>query len=125
MLILSWNVQENSRHIAEVFGGSLEQYSVNFLQNIKNGASNYYFVKIKTFRLQTGKFLRNRRKAYILDVICDRFYFGEVQQDVLGQCNAQGISVPKTEGLIAFQWYVEKNMIIAWQSNLEGCSGID
>ena len=26
---------------------------------------------------------------YILDVICNRFYFGEVQEDVLGQYNGQ------------------------------------
>ena len=36
---------------------------------------------------------------YILDVICNKFYFGEVQEKVLGQCSGQGyISAPRTEG---------------------------
>ena len=47
------------------------------LQDIKNGVSNSYFVKIKTFRLTTRKLLGSRRKTYILDVVCNRFYFGE------------------------------------------------
>ena len=46
----------------------------------------------------------NRRKAYILDVICNRFYFGEVQEEVLGQCSGQGISAPREEGLSVYQW---------------------
>ena len=41
----------------------------------------------------------NRREAYILDVICSRFYFGEVQEEVLGQCTGQDIPAPRTEGL--------------------------
>ena len=41
----------------------------------------------------------NRRKAYILDVICSRFYFGEVQEEVLGQCTGQDIPAPRTEGV--------------------------
>ena len=63
----------------------------SFLQDMKNGVSNSYFVKIKTFRLQTSKVLGNRRRAHILDVMCNKFYFGEVQEDVLGQCSGQGI----------------------------------
>ena len=42
-------------------------------------------MKIKTLRLLTRKLLRNRRKTYILDVICNRFYFG--------LCTGQGLSV--------------------------------
>ena len=38
--------------------------SLSFLQDIKNGVSNSYFVKIKTFRLQMCKLLENRRKTY-------------------------------------------------------------
>ena len=30
--------------------------------------------------------------------------FWEVHEEVLGQCSAQGISAPKTEGLSAYQW---------------------
>ena len=52
---------------------------------------NSYFVKIKTFRLQTSKLLGNRRRTYILDVICDKFCFAEVQEEILGQCNRQVI----------------------------------
>ena len=46
----------------------------------------------------------NRRKTYILDVICNRFYFGEVQEDVLGQCSEQGILAPRKESLSVYQW---------------------
>ena len=41
-------------------------------------------VEIKTFRLQTSKLLGNRRKTYILDVICNKSYFGKVQEEVVG-----------------------------------------
>ena len=44
-------------------------------------------LKKKTFRLQTSQLLGKRRKTYILDVICNRYYFGEVQEEVLGQCS--------------------------------------
>ena len=40
---------------------------------------------------------------YILDVICNRFYFGEVQEEVLVQCTEQGISAPRTEDLSYYQ----------------------
>ena len=71
--------------------------------------SNSYFVKIKNFRLQTSKLLGNRRNTYILDVICNRFYFGEVQE-VLGQFSEQDILATRKEGLFVFQWSVpEKN----------------
>ena len=52
---------------------------------------------------QTSKLLGNRRKAYILYVICNKFYFGEAQEEVLDQCTEQGISVPRTEGLSFYQ----------------------
>ena len=53
-----------------------------------------------------SKLLGNRRNTYILDVICNRFYFGEVQEDTVEQCSGQGISVPKKEGLSVYQWSV-------------------
>ena len=56
-----------------------------------------------------SKLLGNRRKTYILDVICNRFYFGEVREEVLGQCIGQGILVPKKEGLSVHQWSVPEN----------------
>ena len=40
---------------------------------------------------------------YILDVICNRFYFGEVQEEVLVQCTEQGISAPRIEDLSYYQ----------------------
>ena len=43
---------------------------------------------------------------YILDVICKKIYFGEVKQEVLGQCSRQGISAPRKEGLSVYQWSV-------------------
>ena len=87
-------------------------FFVNFISFvIVRGVSNTYFIKIKTFRLQTSNLLGNRRKTYILDVICCKFYFGEVQEEVLGQCRgSQGISAPRTECLSVCQWSVpEKN----------------
>ena len=95
MVTLSQNIKENSRHVAEFAGKSLELYSISFLQDIKNGVSNSYFVKIKTFRLPTSKLSGNRRKMYIVDVICNRFYFRENQEDVLGHGSGQGISASK------------------------------
>ena len=56
--------------------------------------------------MQTSKLLENKRNTYILDVICNRFYFGEVQEEVLGQCCGQGILGPRKEGLSVYQWSV-------------------
>ena len=40
----------------------------------------------------------------ILNVICNRIYFGEVQEEeVLDQSSGQGISAPRTEGLSVYQ----------------------
>ena len=80
----------------------------NNIQDIKNGVSNSYFVKIKTFRLQTSKLLGKRRKTYILDVICNRFYFGEVQKEVLGKCSGQGISVTREEVCLSISGLFQK-----------------
>ena len=54
------------------------------------------------------KLLKNRTKAYILDVICNIFYFLEVQYVILGQCNEQDILAPRTENLSAYQWSVRE-----------------
>ena len=43
-----------------------------------------------------------------MDVTCNRFYFGEVQEEVLGQCSGQGISAPRKEGLSVYQWSVSE-----------------
>ena len=51
---------------------------------------------------------------YILDVICNRFYFGEVHEEVLRQCNGQCISAPRTEGLFVFQWSVPEKKQAGW-----------
>ena len=53
----------------------------------------------------------NKRNAYILDIICKRFYFGEVQEDALGQCGGQGILAPRKEGIFVYQWSVSKKKI--------------
>ena len=61
--------------------------------------------------------IRKIRKTYILDVICNKFYLGEVQEEALGQCTEQGISAPRKEVLSLYQqsaqekktsWVVEK-----------------
>ena len=67
--------------------------------------------------MQTSKLLGKRRKTYILNVICNRYYFGEVQEEVLGQCSRQGISAPSKEGLSVYQWSVsEKKKQGGWGS---------
>ena len=60
--------------------------------------------------MQTWKLLGNRRKTCILDVMCNRFYFGRVQEKVLGHCSAVGrvyISALRTEGPLVYQWSVQ------------------
>ena len=59
--------------------------------------------------------MENRRKAYILDVNCNRFYFGQNHQDVLGQYTWHGISLPRTQGISVYQWSVpEKKNHAGW-----------
>ena len=53
-----------------------------------------------------SKLLGNRRRTYILGVIFNRFYFGEVQEEVLGQWSGEGILAPRREGLSVYQWSV-------------------
>ena len=67
--------------------------------------SNSYFVKIKIFRLQTSKLLGERR---ILDVIPNRLYFEEVQEEVLGKCSGEGITFHRKEDLSVYQWSVSE-----------------
>ena len=38
--------------------------------------------------------MKRQKKMYIFDVICDRFYFGEVHEEVLGQCSRQKVLAP-------------------------------
>ena len=97
----------------------LGKHSLSFLQDIKNGISNPYFVKIQIFRLQTSKLLGNRRKTYILDVICNRCYCGNVQEEVLGQCCEQGISISRTEGVSSISClFQKKNKMRGWGNAL-------
>ena len=42
------------------------------------------------------------------------FYFGEIQEEVLGQCSGQSISAPRKEGLSIYQWSIPK------QNNIQG-----
>ena len=105
--ILSQNILENSQHVAEFVGRSLEKHSVSFLQDIKNCVSNSYFVKIKTTRLQASKLLGNRRGTYVWDATCNRFCFG-VQEEVLDQCSRQGKLAPRTEN-VSIKGLFQKN----------------
>ena len=58
-----------------------------------------------------------------MDIICNKFYFGEVQEEVLGQCNGQGMSAPRTEGLSVYQWSVPKEKQAGWlRKCLRKCS---
>ena len=51
------------------------------------------------------------RKTCILDVICNRFYFGEVQEEVLGQCSGQGILLPrKKKSYLSISGLFQKKM---------------
>ena len=40
--------------------------------------------------------------------MCNIFYFGEVQEEDLGQRSRHGISAPGIEGLSVYQWSVPK-----------------
>ena len=76
--------------------------------------------------MQTSKLLANRRKVYILDVICNRLYFGEIQEEVLGQCTGQGISEARVESLSVYQRSVpEKKKQAGWLrkclNHYDGC----
>ena len=47
---------------------------------------------------------------YILDVICNRFYFEEVQEDALGHCSGQGILAPRIEINLSISFlFMKKN----------------
>ena len=58
--------------------------------------------------------MENRRKTYILDIICNRLYFGEVKEEVLSQCSGQGISAPRTESLSVSQWSIPEKKQAGW-----------
>ena len=62
--------------------------------------------KNKDFQIANEQTIRKQEKTYVLDVICNRFYFGEVQEEVLGQYSGEGISAPRKEGLSVYQWSV-------------------
>ena len=50
-----------------------------------------------------------------MDVICKIFYFGEVQEEVLGHYSGQGISAPRSESLSVYQLSVqEKKKQAGW-----------
>ena len=50
---------------------------------------------------------------YILGVICNKFYFREVQEEVLGQ-RAGHLSSQKKEGLFVYQWSVPEKKQAGW-----------
>ena len=56
----------------------------------------------------------DRRKTYILDLIRNKFYFREVQEEVLGHYSEQDISALIAEGLSVFQWSVPEKKQIGW-----------
>ena len=56
----------------------------------------------------------NRKKTYILDVICSRFYFEEIQEEVLGQYSWKGILAPRKRGLSVYQWSVPEKEQAGW-----------
>ena len=65
-------------------------------------------MKAKTFRFQTIIFSGNRRKAYTADVICNRFKFGEVQEEVLGQCPGHSFSASEQKFYLAISDLFQK-----------------
>ena len=65
--------------------------------------------------MKTCRLLRNRRKTYILDVIWNRFYFRDVQEEVLAQWRGEGISAPREKGLFVYLLSVpEKKKQAGW-----------
>ena len=69
---------------------------------------------MNTFRLHTRKLSGSRRGTYIFDVIRNRLCFGEVQEEVLGQCSGYGISAPRTESLSVYHWPVPEKKQARW-----------
>ena len=61
-----------------------------------------------------SKLLGNKRKTYIVHVICNRFYFGEFQEEVPGHCNWQSTSTLRIEGLSVYQWSVPEKEQARW-----------
>lgn len=53
---------------------------------------------------------------YVVDVNRYRFYFWEVQKDVLGHCIRKEISAPRIKGLPVYQ-------LFGTEKNKQGCSG--
>ena len=53
---------------------------------------------------------------YVVDVNRYRFYFWEVQKDVLGHCIRKEISAPRIKGLSVYQ-------LFGTEKNKQGCSG--
>ena len=49
-----------------------------------------------------------------MDVICNKSYFGEVQEEFLGQCSGQGISALRIEGLTVYQLSVPEEKQAGW-----------
>ena len=67
------------------------------------------FRKNKDFQVADDQIIGKQEKdVYILDVICNRFYFVEVQEEVIGYCSEKGILRPRTEGLSVYQWPVSE-----------------
>ena len=64
--------------------------------------------------MQTSKLLGNRRRTYILDVICNKFYFGDVQEEVLVHCSGQGIYLSTYNRRFIYQWSVPVKKQAGW-----------
>ena len=105
----------------------LEVFGNSFASCVSNGAGGALWMG-ETIGIQTlpipyrtfSCFSKNDHKyfyifiiSYNLDVICNRSYFGEIQENVPGQCNGEGISAPRTVSF--YQWSVpEKNDQSSW-----------
>ena len=51
---------------------------------------------------------------WILDVVCNKSYFGEVQEDVLGRCTEQSIYAPRAEVLSFYQYSATEKKQAWW-----------
>ena len=56
----------------------------------------------------------NRKKTYILDVICNRFYCGEVHEEVPSQYSWKGVLAPRKRGLSVYHWSVPGKEQAGW-----------
>lgn len=72
-------MQHNSRQVVSFVVREFGKHSVTFLQDTQ---LDIYFIVMKTLKLGIRQIIEKQEKDILCGVICYRFCFGEVQEDV-------------------------------------------